>query len=75
MNEKDIAIGQFETIAEQKAVIDRAQESLLKELNDVKKQIAAFDDRRQEAQVGVYSCPYSTSVIDCPFSGPSCTSR
>ena len=39
MNEKDIAIGQFETIAEQKAVIDRAQESLLKELNDVKKQI------------------------------------
>ena len=46
---------QFETIAERKAVIDRAQEPLLKELNDVKKQIDAFHDRRQEAQVGVYS--------------------
>lgn len=53
--EKDIAIGQFETIAEQKAVIDRAQELLLKELIDLKKQIDAFDDQRQEAQVGVYS--------------------
>jgi len=53
INEKDIAIGQFETIAEQKAVTDRAQESLLKELNDVKKQISAFNDRRQEAQAQV----------------------
>lgn len=54
---------QFKTIAEQKAMIDRAQEPLLKELNDVKKQIDAFDDRRQEAQVGVYSlylfCQYN----------------
>ena len=53
--EKDSAIGQFETITEQKAVIDQAQVPLLKELNDVKKQIDAFDDRRQEAMVGVYA--------------------
>ncbi len=56
-------MAQFESIAEQKAVIDRAQEPLLKELNDVKKQIDAFGDQRQEAQVGVYSlslfCQYN----------------
>ncbi|KAN0139913.1 P-loop containing nucleoside triphosphate hydrolase protein [Lactarius tabidus] len=51
--EKDLAMGQFETIAEQKAVIDQAQVPLLKELNDVKKQIDAFDDRRQEAMTQV----------------------
>jgi hypothetical protein len=73
--EKDLAMGQFETIAEQKAVIDQAQVPLLKELNDVKKQIDAFDDRRQEAMVGVYSLSLFYHVIYCSFSDPSCTSR
>ncbi|KAI9465450.1 P-loop containing nucleoside triphosphate hydrolase protein [Lactarius psammicola] len=51
--EKESFMAQFESIAEQKAVIDRAQEPLLKELNDVKKQIDAFCDRRQEAQAQI----------------------
>jgi hypothetical protein len=61
--EKESFMDQFETIAERKAVIDRAQEPLLKELNDVKKQIDAFDDRRREAEVGVYSLSLFLSII------------
>ncbi|KAI9443259.1 P-loop containing nucleoside triphosphate hydrolase protein [Lactarius indigo] len=53
ITEKESFMAQFESIAEQKAVIDRAQEPLLKELNDVKKQIDAFGDRRQEAQAQI----------------------
>jgi hypothetical protein len=44
-------MAQYKSIAEQKAVIDQAQEPLLKELNEIKKQIEAFDGQRQEAQV------------------------
>ena len=51
--EKESLMAQYKSIAEQKAVIDQAQEPLLKELNEVKKQIEEFDGRRQEAQVGV----------------------
>jgi len=57
--EKESFIAQFESITEQRAVIDRAQEPLLKECNDIKKQIDAFDDRRQEAQVCLYSLSLS----------------
>ncbi|KAI0300233.1 P-loop containing nucleoside triphosphate hydrolase protein [Russula brevipes] len=51
--EKESLMDQYKSIAEQRAVIDQAQEPLLKELNDVKKQIEDFDDRRQEAQTRV----------------------
>jgi hypothetical protein len=51
--EKESLMAQYKSIAEQKAVINQAQEPLLKELNEVKKQIEEFDGRRQEAQVGV----------------------
>lgn len=49
-------MAQYKSIAEQKAVINQAQEPLLKESNEIKKQIEAFDGRRQEAQV--CACPY-----------------
>ncbi|KAI0304378.1 P-loop containing nucleoside triphosphate hydrolase protein [Multifurca ochricompacta] len=53
ITEKESLMAQYKSIAEQKAVIDQAQAPLLKELNDVKKQIEAFDGRRQEAQAQV----------------------
>lgn len=74
MAEKESLMDQFEPIAERKAVIDRAQEPLLKELNDIKKQIDTFNDRRQNAQVGVFSVFLFVSIIYCPPSGSSCTS-
>jgi hypothetical protein len=49
--EKESYIAQFQTVAEQKAVIEQAQKPLLHELNEVKKQVGAFDGQRQEAQV------------------------
>ena len=49
--EKESSIAQFESIVEQKAVIEQAQKPLLQELNEIKKQIGAFDGQRQEAQV------------------------
>jgi len=51
MAEKESLMAQYKSVAEQKAVIDQAQEPLLKELNEIKKQIEAFDGQRQEAQV------------------------
>lgn len=60
--EKDTLMDQFEPIVERKAVIDRAQEPLLKELNDIKKQIDTFNDRRQNAQVGVFSMSFCLAV-------------
>ena len=51
MAEKESSIAQFASIVEQKAVIEQVQKPLLQELNEVKKQIGAFDGQRQEAQV------------------------
>ncbi|KAH9990809.1 P-loop containing nucleoside triphosphate hydrolase protein [Russula vinacea] len=51
--EKESYIAQFQTVAEQKAVIEQAQKPLLHELNEVKKQVGAFDGQRQEAQARV----------------------
>jgi hypothetical protein len=44
-------MAQYKSVAEQRALIDQAQEPLLRELNEIKKQIEAYDERRQEAQV------------------------
>ena len=54
MAEKDSLMAQFQSIAEQKAVIEQAQKPLLQELNEIKKQVGAFDGQRQEAQVRAY---------------------
>jgi hypothetical protein len=62
--EKESLMDQYKSIAEQKAVIDQAQEPLLKELNEVKKQIEDFDGQRQEAQVCTY-LPLSRSTHNC----------
>ena len=51
MAEKESLMAQYKSVAEQKAKIDQEQEPLLRELNEIKKQIEAFDGRRQEAQV------------------------
>ena len=51
MAEKESLMGQYKSIAEQKAVVDQAQEPLLRELNQIKKQIEEFDGQRQETQV------------------------
>lgn len=58
MAEKESFMAQYTSIAEQKAKIDQEQEPLLKELNEIKKQIEAFDGRRQEAQVR--KCPLAS---------------
>ena len=55
MTEKESYMAQYQTVAEQTAVIEQAQKPLLQELNEVKKQIGAFDGQRQEAQVR--ACP------------------
>ena len=55
MAEKESLIAQYESIAEQTAVIEQAQKPLLTESNEVKKKIAEFDGQRQEAQVR--ACP------------------
>jgi hypothetical protein len=55
MAEKESLMAQYKSVAEQKAVIDQAQTPLLKESNEIKKQIDAFDGQRQEAQVRKYS--------------------
>jgi len=49
--DKESYMAQYTSVAEQKAIIDKAQEPLLKELNEVKKQIDEFDGQRQGAQV------------------------
>jgi hypothetical protein len=49
--EKESLMAQYTSVAEQKAKIDQEQEPLLKESNEIKKQIEAFDERREEAQV------------------------
>jgi DNA primase large subunit len=51
MAEKESFMAQYESIAEQTAVIERAQKPLLQELNEVKKKVEEFDGQRQEAQV------------------------
>lgn len=51
MTEKESFMAQYESIAEQTAVIERAQKPLLQELNEVKKKVEEFDGQRQEAQV------------------------
>jgi structural maintenance of chromosomes protein 6 len=51
MAEKESLMAQYESIAEQTAVIQQAQKPLLQELNEVKKKVEEFDGQRQEAQV------------------------
>jgi hypothetical protein len=51
MAEKESFMAQYESIAEQTAVIEQAQKPLLQESNEIKKRIGEFDGRRQEAQV------------------------
>ena len=66
MAEKESLMAQYKSVAEQKAVIDQAQEPLLKESNEIKKQIEAFDGQRQEAQV--HKCfPLSPHKICLPL--------
>ena len=55
MAEKESLMAQYQSIAEQTAVIEQAQKPLLQELNEVKKKIGEFDGQRQEAQVR--ACP------------------
>lgn len=49
--EKESLMDQYQSIAEQTAVIEQAQKPLLQELNEVKKKVEEFDGQRQEAQV------------------------
>jgi septal ring factor EnvC (AmiA/AmiB activator) len=58
MAEKESFMAQYESIAEQTAVIEQAQKPLLRELNEVKKKVEEFDGQRQEAQVRACS-PWS----------------
>jgi len=51
MAEKESLMAQYESIAEQTAVIEQVQKPLLQELNEVKKKVEEFDGQRQEAQV------------------------
>ena len=53
--EKESFMAQYESIAEQMAVIDQVQKPLLQESNEVKKKVEEFDGQRQEAQVR--ACP------------------
>ena len=53
--EKESLMAQYQSIAEQTAVIEQAQKPLLQESNEIKKQVGEFDGRRQEAQVR--ACP------------------
>ena len=55
MAEKDSLMAQYQSIAEQMAVIEQAQKPLLQEANEVKKKVGEFDGHRQEAQV--CACP------------------
>jgi hypothetical protein len=55
MAEKESFMAQYQSIAEQTAVIDQAQKPLLQESNEVKKKVEEFDGQRQEAQVR--ACP------------------
>ncbi|KAF8500946.1 P-loop containing nucleoside triphosphate hydrolase protein [Russula emetica] len=50
MAEKESFMAQYQSIAEQMAVIEQAQKPLLQELNEVKKKVGEFDGQRQEAQ-------------------------
>jgi len=59
MAEKESLMAQYQSIAEQMAVIEQAQKPLLQESNEVKKKVGEFDGQRQEAQVR--ACP------PCPF--------
>lgn len=72
--EKESFIAQFESIVEQKVVIEQAQKPLLQELNEVKKQIGAFDGQRQEAQVrACFPCLIQNTYMSPP--GSSCAGR
>jgi hypothetical protein len=51
--EKESYMAQYQSVAEQKVVIEQTQKPLLQELNEVKKQVGAFDGQRQDAQVRV----------------------
>lgn len=53
--EKESLMAQYESIAEQMAVIDQVQKPLLQESNEVKKKVEEFDGQRQVAQVR--ACP------------------
>ena len=64
MAEKESLMDQYQSIAEQTAVIEQAQKPLLQELNEVKKKVEEFDGQRQEAEVR--ACPllkFSNSLI------------
>ena len=56
MAEKESFMAQYDSNAEQTAVIEQAQKPLLQELNEVKKKVGEFDGQRQAAQVR--ACPF-----------------
>jgi len=64
MAEKESFMAQYESIAEQTAVIEQEQKPLLQELNEIKKRIGEFDGRRQEAQVrACLSCLITSKTL------------
>ncbi|KAI0317517.1 P-loop containing nucleoside triphosphate hydrolase protein [Amylostereum chailletii] len=48
--ERESLVAQFTAVAEQKAAIDKEQQPLLQESNDIKVQIEQFDERRNQAR-------------------------
>ena len=66
MAEKESLMAQYQSIAEQMAVIEQAQKPLLQESNEVKKKVGEFDGQRQEAQVR--ACPPCSFVFSIHLS-------
>lgn len=66
MAEKESLMAQYQSIAEQTAVIDQAQKPLLQELNEVKKKVEEFDGQRQEAQVRAWSAYFFLNTYPLP---------
>ena len=75
MTEKESLMAQYESIAEQTAVIEQAQKPLLQELNEVKKKVEEFDGQRQEAQVRAYPPAYFKQYTYPSPPGPSYAGR
>jgi len=72
--EKESLMAQYESIAEQTAVIQQAQKPLLQESNEVKKKVGEFDGQRQEAQVRAHP-PLFFQYIYSSFLGSSYAGR
>jgi hypothetical protein len=66
--EKESFMAQYESIAEQTAVIEQVQKPLLQELNEVKKKVGEFDGQRQEAQVR--ACHPCLFFSQCTYPSP-----